>query len=230
MSWTDKQAIVVIKYLRDKYKIKTFIETGTFKGINAQLHSKNFDAVITYEKIKKYYNEAHRRLNSILNVFIFNEESQNSLKKWQTNEMIIFYLDAHFYDKSLPKNKRFVVLDELKALKGRKNSIIIIHDFDNGLGHIVYDGQPLNLKLIKKDLFNVNSKFQLYTNNLESCNPVTLNYKDITDSGLNLDMETIDNINYAWTAPRLTYRGILYCLPSKLSNKEMKELGLRKWN
>jgi len=231
MSWTDKQAVVVIKYLRDKYKVKTLVETGTFKGINAELHAKNFEYVFTCEKIKEYFLAATQRLRGYTNVYLCNKDSKLFLKQFnEMEEPVIFYLDAHFYDAKLPKSKRFAVLDELKSIKGRKDSIIVIHDFDNNLGHITYDGQPLNLELISKELFAVNPMFYLYTNELSSCNPVSLNYKDILDSGLNLDEETVDNINYAWTEPRLTYRGILYCLPTKLSNKEMKSLGLKQCN
>ncbi|MDD2756981.1 MAG: hypothetical protein PHS80_15820 [Methanothrix sp.] len=222
MSWTDKSAIEHIKKIRDIFKVDNFIETGTFMGINAELHSKNFKFVFTCEKVLEYWNKANERLNKYDNVFCYKSDSTKFLNKFSNSPKTIFYLDAHFYDPELPKNKKFVVLDELKALKGQKNAIIIIHDFDNNLGHITYDGQPLDFELLKKDLLNINPNFKFYTNELSSCNPVTLNYKDIIDSGLNLDAETLDNLEYAWSCPRLTYRGILYCLP-----KEVKIDGLK---
>ena len=39
MCWLDKNSVEQIKKLRDKFNISTFIETGTFKGVNA----KSFD-------------------------------------------------------------------------------------------------------------------------------------------------------------------------------------------
>ena len=135
---------------------------------------------------------------------------------------VIFYLDAHFYDPTLPKDKRFVVLDELKALKNFKNCVIAIHDFSNNLGHITYDEQPLNLELLEKDLKEVNKNFHFYTNTLASCDIIKMS--DITD----IDM--VDNMEYLYSAPEKTYRGLLYCTPTELSKKELKKLGLIKWN
>ena len=148
-----------------------------------------------------------------------------------TKERVLYYLDAHFYDENLPKGRgKFVVLKELKALKNRKNCIIVIHDFDNNLGHITYDKISLDLNLIKKDLFKVNPEFYLYTNELASCDILTTNSQDILSTGLPYNEDILDNLNYAWKEPRLTYRGILYALPFKLDKAEMNALGLREWN
>ncbi len=186
MSWTDKGAIKHIKELRDIFKVKTFVETGTFMGINACLQSNNFKNVFSCEKNKEYYDKSCKRMEDLFGkgkigmLNLYNDNSINFLKWFREyyNEFIkegtiMFYLDAHFYD---PKAKnKWVVLEELKALKGFKNCIIIIHDFDNNLGHINYDGQPLNFDLVKKDLLKVNPKFKFYTNELKSCDTVTLN-------------------------------------------------------
>jgi len=235
MSWTDKQSIKVIKYIRKKYDVKEFVETGTFKGINAKLHSVNFPKVITCEKENNYYELASQRLRKIHNVEIIKDTSPNFLDNYSRDyldnkrkDIPIFYLDAHFYDPKMPKGKgKYVVLKELKEIKMK--SVIIIHDFDNNLGHINYDGIPLDLKLVKhklKKIFN----FNFYTNTLGSCDIVKPTYADILDAGLDVDEETLDNLEYAWRTPRLTYRGILYCLPTKLLKQEMVELGLREWN
>jgi len=228
MSWTDKQAVKVIKHLRDKYKVKCLVETGTYMGINARLHSKNFNFVLTIEKIKEYYQKATSNLYPYLNVGLVNESSPEVLRNLPSRKhKKIFYLDAHFYDPKLPKKKRFVILDELKALKKQKNAIIIIHDFDNGLGHITYDGIPLNLDLIRKPLFKINKNFHLYTNTLDSCDIVKPTIESIKEAGLIVDEHTLGNLEYAHQTPRLTFRGILYCLPTKLSPQEMDLLGLR---
>ena len=131
-------------------------------------------------------------------------------------------MDAHFYDPELPKNEKWVILNELKALKNFKRCVITIHDFDNGLGHCTYDGEHLDLPLIKRDLMNVNPSFFLYTNDLASCEIIT---KPDEMKGLYPDFETLDNIKYAHSSPRLTYRGILYCVPEKL---DIREFDLKK--
>ena len=234
MSWTDKKAIETIKSLRDKFNIKIFVETGTFKGINARLHAKNFQEVLTCELLKENFLSAKEKLKNYQNIKIFNLSSPEFLssfvkkyKEENRNDLIIVYLDAHFYDLSLSPEKRFVVLDELKALKDFDKCIIIIHDFDNGLGHITYDGQPLDLQLIRKDLMAVNPNFKLYTNELANCDIVKPTIKDIKESGLVFDEETLDNLEYAWSSPRLTYRGILYAIPEELN----KDFNLKRiWN
>ncbi len=215
MSWTDKQSIRVINYLRDKFKIKEFVETGTHKAINATLHSKNFEYVYTCDIVDN-------GIGFSSNVFFVQDESYRFLEFFDKKIPVIFYLDAHFYNKKLPKSKRFVVKDELKALKGHAKSIIIIHDFDNNLGHIVYDGISLDMKLLKPYLNKVNPKFHYYTNTLESCD--IMKVKEATTHDM------MDNLKYVWSRPVKTYRGILYCLPKALTEKEMKKLGLREWS
>ena len=137
MSWTDKKALEHIKQIRDIFKVKTFVETGTFKGMNVLAHKDNFERIYSCEKIKEYYNIAKEKCKDIKNININHEDSKHFLEmnvKYYNpridGKYVIFYLDAHFYDKKRPKGKgKFVVLDELKALKGMKNAIIIIHDF-----------------------------------------------------------------------------------------------------
>ncbi len=228
MSWTDKQSVRVIKALKKKYDIYAFVETGTFKGINARLQAKNFESVLTCEKHNAYYEEAKDNLKHKKNVVVIKQDSPVFLNHLCADRYI-FYLDAHFYDKNLPEGKdKFVVLKELDNMKKFKNSVIIIHDFHNGLGGITYDNIDLNMDLVRDKLHKINKNFYFYTNKLESCDIVKPIATDIIDAGLIVDYDTLDNINYAWTCPRLTYRGFLYCLPTKLTRAEMLELGLRK--
>ncbi len=86
------------------------------------------------------------------------------------------------------------------------------------------------MKLLKKRLLAINKNFKFYTNRLESCDIVKPERRDILDSGLPYEADVISNLEYAQKEPRLTYRGILYCLPNKLKQNEMEELGLREWN
>jgi len=206
------------------------VETGTYKGINARLYSKNFKLVFTCENNNAYYKQAKENFNyypHYQNIIIKNESSPDFLKHLSLNKYI-FYLDAHFYRADVPKKDRFIIFKELDNMKKFKDSVIIIHDFDNGLGHITYDGIDLNMDLLRKRLWLINKDFYFYTNTLEGCEPVKSNARDIRNAGLQVDFDTLDNLDYAWSSPRLTYRGILYCLPTKLNNIELKKLGLRK--
>lgn len=233
MCWVDKGSIKHIKQVGDKFKVKTFVETGTFLGMNITAHSNNFDNLFSCEIVKEYYNKAIDKIhkywlkNNIKSTPTILNESSKSFLKWflklhklnpkEYGKYIIYYLDAHFYDPKLPKGKgKFVVLDELKALKKSKNAIIIIHDFDNNLGHITYDGISLDLKLLKKRLLKINKKFKFYTNTLESC--------DIMKTTDTKDKDMIQNLKYAWSKPDKTYRGLLYCVPKKIKIEGLREI------
>ena len=205
MSWTDKQSINVIKKLRDFYNIKTYIETGTFKGIGAQVQASNFDKVITVETNVGFYNEAKKRLEKLVNVEQKLMDSAEFLSEYETDGPTMFYLDAHFYN---PNGPRWQVQRELDAMFGMENSIIVIHDFDNNLGHCVYDGERLGLNVVKEGLLRINPNFKFYTNNLEGCD--IMKPQEATDEVMR------DNLNYAWRTPRLTYRGILYATPTEI--------------
>jgi len=235
MSWTDKQSVKHIEKIRDLFKIDLFIETGTHVGINAEVQSKNFKAVFTCENNREYYNQALKRLNDINNVVVFQSNSPLFLKNvfdlidvTKINKLPIIYLDAHFYDENRPKGKgKFVVLDELKTLKG-KDCILIIHDFDNNLGHINYDDVSLDMKLLKKDLLKVNPNFKFYTNELSSCDILTIDeVTDMLGQG-NITVDTYDdmvqNLKYTWSKPEKTYRGILYAVPKKISVEGLREI------
>lgn len=229
MSWTDRKSIGQILKLRDEFKIKTFLETGTFMGINARYHADNFDKVITVELKEEYFIKSLKKLHNFENVESVNLHSPIYLASYahshrNDTEITFIYLDAHFYDPTLPIEKRFVILDELKALKNMKNVILCIHDFDNGLGHITYDNIPLDWNLLKADLKKVNPDFHYYTNELSGCE--IYNTTTIINSGMIVDYDTMENVRYANLTPRLKFRGILYCIPKELN---LENYELKKW-
>jgi len=174
--------------------------------------------------VEEYYLHSKAKLEKYPNVRVFHQSSPDFLRdfvekyrKDGRKDIIFVYLDAHFYDPTLPPEKRFVVLDELRALNGFENCIIMIHDFDNNLGHITYDGQPMDLEFLKNDLLNVNKNFKFYTNEISGCD--MYNEKTILDSGMVIDFETLDNVRFGNSTPRLNYRGILYAVPDELGSE-----------
>lgn len=220
-SWTDKEAIRTTLQLRDEFKIKHFIETGTYKGTNTELYSNKFQIVSSCELVPVYCDIAKERLKDKKNVYIFNSTSQAFLRKIRKlvskDEIVFIYLDAHFYNKDLPKRDRFVVLKELRALRDFPNCIICIHDFDNGkFGHITYDDIPLNLELMKFELKRVNPKFKFYTNT--ECDII----KSGSEIGLKDDEEMKSTLEFIWSKPEKTYRGILYCIPREVNLNKYK--------
>ena len=94
------------------------------------------------------------------------------------------------------------------------------------MGHITYDGQPLNMDLLKEDLLRVNPNFKFYTNELSSCD--ILKEKDAIIRMANgkpiYDDDMLSNLRYVWSSPEKTYRGILYCLPDDVNIKGLRKI------
>ena len=212
MCWVDLGSIRTIRKIRDIFGIDNFVETGTFMGINARVHSSDFKNVYSCEINPNFFDKATNRCRDKPNVFISNQDSKDFLKRFKGKQM--FYLDAHFYN---PNGPRWVVKDELKAIGRNTECVIIIHDFDNGLGHCIYDGERLGLNVVGNLLRKVNPNFHYYTNRLEDC--------DIMTPDMATDAVMRDNLEYAHKTPRLTYRGILYAVPKKLP----EGFNLAKW-
>jgi hypothetical protein len=234
MSWTDRKAIQTILKLRDEFKVIDFVETGTFRGVNARLHSLHFQNVYTCEVNENYYKEVIKKLPKNVQVHKVDSPSFLCMYRWKyyvdnTLPPPIFYLDAHFYLSGNKTNEeRFVVLKELRALSDFNNCIILIHDFDcAGLGHITYDGISLNFSLVKESLMKVNPNFKFYTNKKEFCDIIT--EKEVLEGkiqGIEPTEDVLDNLNYVWSNEEKTCRGILYCVPKELdlSKYELQEL------
>ena len=229
MSWTDLFAPKQILQMRDDFNINMFVETGTFRGVNTRFHADNFKHIASCEISKEYYDIARENTKDLSNVYLFRIDSVEFLSQFillyeaiRRDDIVFIYLDAHFYDPNLPSEEQWVVVNELKALKGFTKCVICIHDFDcQGLGHLVYDGEHLNFDLVGPYLKEINPDFFYYTNTREWGGSVT---EEMLSSipGLIVDDSTVDNIRYANSSDIKKYRGILYCTP--------KELDLSKYN
>lgn len=228
-SWTDKIAVETTLKFRDLFNIKEFIETGTYTGVNAKFYSDKFQYVRSCEKMMDSLEIAIVRIGKINNVTLYLKSSPDFLKQYikrykeeGRTDIVFFYLDAHFFDKNLPKKDRFLVKNELKALKGFKNCVIAIHDFNNGIFNgLNYEGQLLDINIVKKDLMNINPDFKLYTNT--KCDIVTA--EEIKTGKIPLldwNSEMEKTMNFVWSNPIKTYRGILYASPY--------DLDLNKWD
>ena len=223
MSWTDFCAIDTISKLVKKFNIDTLIETGTFRSQNARVMSSIFSNVLTCEVNDEYYWYSVNKTLFIPNIKVMHKNSVDFLKlvSLSSNKNLFYYLDAHFYDPTLPKEEKFVVKKELKSINSNCNCIIVIHDFDteNGLGHLVYDRDSLNFDVVQSELYRINPNFVYYTNDLSTCDIVTID--DISSNklpNLSVDNENIDSLKFVWSNPFKTYRGILYCLPTEVDS------------
>jgi hypothetical protein len=122
---TDKYLLNELITLRDKFDIKYFFETGSWKGYSSNIASKYFEKVFSCEVDEGLFNEAVMNNQNNSNVSLFKGNSPLILNTIVTREHedSIFFLDAHWYG-YVPLN------DELSVIKsvGIK-PVIVIHDF-----------------------------------------------------------------------------------------------------
>lgn len=225
MSWTDIKSIETMKKLRDRFNVKVFVETGTFRGQGSEVFGSHFETLLTVEVIPEYYWNSKKRLGKYTNIYqtlMSSPEYLFALKEpLKYVGRVMFFLDAHFYDSTLAPEDRWVILKELRALEGFGDCIIVIHDFNcNGLGGLVYDGQPLNFDLVKNTIAKVNPNFHYYFNTFEGCDILTKEkVLDNKMTPLVLDDEVSETLDFVWSKPETihrAYRGFLYATPEPI--------------
>lgn len=220
MSWTDKVAVEEVLKLRDEFNIKTAIATGTFRGIDVELYAHHFDEVLSMDIEPEYLGIARERLGKYKNVELFLMPSWEFLSifvkqycEQGRDDYIFIYLDAHFFDPDF--QDRWVVVKELKALKGFKEAILCLHDFDcQGLGHLIYGGEHLGRSVVGEHIQQVNPDFCYYTNKRDYCD--IYNEETVRELPITVDEYVIDSIRFANSSDIKRYRGILYATPRKL--------------
>lgn len=225
MSWTDYTAIETIVKLRDLYNIETAVETGTFRGVNAEVYSHYFENVLTIESHFEYYLNARERLKKYRNVALMLNKSENILPIIQQmfrGKKIFMYLDAHFFDEKNPNN--WVIKNELRALEDNPNVILSIHDVHNGyFGGLTYNNQRLTFEFLVEDLLRVNPEFKFYTN--KKADVVTVESFKEKYSWVEQDWDILDTINFVHSKDfKHSHRGILYAVPTELNLEQFTEL------
>ncbi len=228
MCWTDKIAMSNVIKLKNELDISTAISTGTYYGADTELYANYFDEVFSMDINPKYMKVAKEKLRDFPNVHLrlmnswdFIDEFCEKYELAKRDDIVYFYLDAHFYDEKLPPADKWVVAKELKALYDFKNCVIVIHDFDcNGLGHLVYDREHLNWNVVGKYLKMVNPYFYYYCNTKEMCDIV--NGETINKLPILVDEYILDDVRYANSSDEKRYRGMLYAVPKKLNLMKYK--------
>ncbi|HZX14129.1 MAG TPA: hypothetical protein VFF49_06995 [Thermodesulfobacteriota bacterium] len=84
--------------LKDKYRLKVFVETGTFMGKTCEWAANYFPLVLTVELFEDYYKATSQRLKNISNIRFFHGDSGTILGKvlkLATSPALI-WLDAHW--------------------------------------------------------------------------------------------------------------------------------------
>jgi hypothetical protein len=108
-------------FVIDKFKVGTFVETGTFQGDTAVWASKHFKNVKTVEFSEEIYKNTKATHGAIPNIeFIFGD-SRSELKKLSATlkDPALFWLDAHWCGvNSYGKEDQCPLIDELSLLIG----------------------------------------------------------------------------------------------------------------
>jgi hypothetical protein len=116
----------IILNLKDKFGIKSAIETGTHKAGTTRWLSKNFERVYTVELMEEYFNISMEVLKGYTNTVLQLGDSVEWVERFlaETERTPLIFFDAHWYKNPLR--------GELEAveLSGRK-PVIVIHDFYN---------------------------------------------------------------------------------------------------
>jgi hypothetical protein len=171
----DSYVLNEIQELINKYKIKTFIETGTNTANTTTVAASMFENVHTIELNDEFYINCKDKLSKFSNVTIHNGSSEQILNKILPNikDKIMFFLDAHW-------NTYCPILDELEAIyqNNKSDSVIVIHDFlspNTQLGYMrvplndsVDGGPPLDYEYIKDKLSKIYKDKYMYYYNKES--------------------------------------------------------------
>jgi hypothetical protein len=122
----------LVLMIRDYFSIKTFIETGTYKGKTSTWAAGNFDKVFTIENSKELFDSTSEKLKQYDNIsFLFGNSSkqlENVIDEIQ--HPAIFWLDAHWCGSNTYGSiDPCPLLAEIMRIKESKlNHIILIDD------------------------------------------------------------------------------------------------------
>ena len=87
----------LVKRIGKEFKLKTFVETGTYRGDMTAAAASVFDTVYSIEIFQPFYERAVARFASVPKVKIVKGDSGETLKKLllEIKEPALFWLDAH---------------------------------------------------------------------------------------------------------------------------------------
>ncbi|RCV66060.1 hypothetical protein C5S53_00465 [Methanophagales archaeon] len=121
-----------ILQLKERYKLKDFIETGTFHGSTAVWAASHFDNVITIEFSKEIYDQTVAKYgNKIQNINFLFGDSRSVLKTVvpKLTHPAIFWLDSHWSGgQTYGKNDECSLIEELRMINLSKYAHFLFID------------------------------------------------------------------------------------------------------
>ncbi|MFH0846040.1 MAG: glycosyltransferase family 10 [Patescibacteria group bacterium] len=159
------------KYAR-KYRIKTFIETGTYKGKMVEAMEKMFKKIYSIELDISLYRKAVDKFKQNTNILILNGDSGEILPSIlkEINEPCLFWLDGHYSgDITAKGNLNTPIFKELTAIFNHpiKNHVILIDDARCFVGENDYPTISKLKEFIKNK--NKNLKFKVKNDIISIC-------------------------------------------------------------
>jgi hypothetical protein len=154
----------MIRQLVAEQKIRTVVETGSWRGYTTRRFSEFVNNVFTIESDSALQFAARQTLVDRANAVVITGRSQNMLPALMPGlfKPILYYLDAHW-------ENDWPILDELKAIADLDDRCcIIIHDCKvpgcPGLGFDSYAGQELTFEFVKPMLDRLRFPWRHYFN------------------------------------------------------------------
>jgi len=137
----------VIRDFQKRYKLNTFIETGTFLGNTTEIQRRNFSKIYSVELSEDLYNRASKRFARYHDVKIMQGNSADVLPVIMKDVQgpALFWLDAHYSgvlggEITSRAAKDCPIYEEIDAIFGHKQQhVILVDDARNFIG---CDGYP----------------------------------------------------------------------------------------
>lgn len=150
----DKKRIFIKESYEKQPKIRTFIETGTYKGDTVEFVKNDFDKIYSIELDLNLAKEAVERFSNETKIKILEGDSANKIHQILdvTKESCIFWLDGHYsYGTTARAEKETPIQEELRAiLKHEYDHFILIDDARLFIGKHSYPWLLNLFFLIKK--------------------------------------------------------------------------------
>jgi len=132
---SKKKKYALVKKYRNKFGIKTLVETGTFQGRMILAVKDCFNKIYSIELDKFLYSKAVEKLEKYKHVNLFHGDSSKVLPRIikEINEPVLFWLDAHYSGGITSKGlENTPILKELASIFKHKinNHVLLIDDAD----------------------------------------------------------------------------------------------------
>lgn len=162
----DLHAMKEFINMKEKYGLNVAVETGSCFFSTTKFLAENFEKVLTFEIVPKYYQIGLQKVADMHNVGAFNTDSVSGLKEQlkgvdSLNQRLLFFLDAHWEQNCPLLDELQVIADSVQYL--RLMPVIVIHDFvvpdHPELGFDTYNGKSFDFDFIKEKVIAIEKAY-----------------------------------------------------------------------